>query len=184
MTPADISTTSLCFNHRKDRDTLKLTFPFHRGATSNSIILMRIFKIFLLVSCIFFACPVLGSCRSLKSNGLPSYETTLFNQINTYRKYVDLPPLRINTHLTRLARRHSFSMFRQKRLSHANFKTRFLQSGSRSCVENVGHNHSAPLKQFDAWRTSQGHDENMLNPEIRSVGLAKVGSFVTFFACH
>nr|WP_320011172.1 CAP domain-containing protein [uncultured Desulfobulbus sp.] len=145
---------------------------------------MRILKLSILVSCFFFVCPILASCRSLSSHGLPPYETTLFNQINTYRKFVDLPPLRINKHLTRLARRHSFSMFRQKRLSHANFKTRFRQSGSRSCVENVGHNHSAPLKQFDAWRTSQGHDENMLNPEIRSVGLAKVGSFVTFFACH
>ncbi|MBM9616794.1 CAP domain-containing protein [Desulfobulbus rhabdoformis] len=133
---------------------------------------------------VFFCFPAVSTSRSISSHGLPPYEMTLFNQINTYRTYSGLPPLRLKTQLTRLARRHSFAMFRQKRLSHADFKSRFRQSGSRSCVENVGYNHSAPLKQFDAWRTSRGHDVNMLNAEIRYAGIAKVGNYVTFFACH
>ena len=133
---------------------------------------------------LLFSLPPYSEARSVNSQGLPPYAMTLFNQINTYRSYSGLPRLRVNKQLTRLARRHSFFMFHQNRLSHADFKTRFRQSGSSSCVENVGYNHSAPLKQFDAWRASRGHDANMLNGEMRYAGIAQVGKYVTFFACH
>jgi uncharacterized protein YkwD len=111
------------------------------------------------------------------------YGRTLLEQINLYRQNNGLNPLRLDTGLIRLAKTHSFEMFQQKMLSHRNFNQRFERSGSRLCVENVGWNYSTPLKQFDGWRRSSGHDENMLKEGISRAGIAEVGNYVTFFAC-
>jgi len=111
------------------------------------------------------------------------YARTLLEQINRYRQDNGLGSLRFDANLIWLAKHHSFEMFRQKMMSHRNFDQRFDRSGSRMCVENVGWNYSTPLKQFDAWRQSSGHDQNMLKPEITKAGIAEVGNYVTFFAC-
>lgn len=111
------------------------------------------------------------------------YGRTLLEQINLYRRDSGLNPLRFDDQLIHLAKNHSFSMFRQKMVSHNNFDDRFERSGSRLCVENVGYNFTTPLKQFDAWRQSSGHDQNMLKAEITKAGIAEIGNYVTFFAC-
>lgn len=112
------------------------------------------------------------------------YCRTLLEQINSYRQLNGLDPLRLDTNLSHLARNHSFEMFQQKMISHRNFQQRFARSDSRLCVENVGWNYSTPFKQFDAWRQSSGHHENMLKENIRKAGIADVGQYVTFFACQ
>lgn len=112
------------------------------------------------------------------------YSRTLLEQINLYRRDNGLGPLRFDIRLIHLARSHSFAMFQQKRLGHQEFQERFKSSGSRYCVENVGWNYTAPLKQFDAWRHSSGHDQNMLADGITRAGIAEVGNYVTFFACQ
>ncbi|MCL2459152.1 MAG: CAP domain-containing protein [Desulfobulbus sp.] len=116
-------------------------------------------------------------------DGASLYARTLLEQINLYRRDNGLGPLRFDAQLNRLAQRHSFEMFRQKMVSHRNFDQRFANSGSRMCVENVGWNFSVPRKQFDAWRQSSGHDQNMLKGELTKAGIAEIGSYVTFFAC-
>ena len=128
--------------------------------------------------------PLSADCRTEDGDNLSPYAATLLEQINTYRVYYGLTPLRPASRLNRLARTHSFDMYRQKRMSHSGFNERFRRSGSRLCVENVGWNYSAPLKQFDAWRHSRGHDENMLNDQVRYAGISQVGKYVTFFACR
>lgn len=115
--------------------------------------------------------------------GATLYGRTLLEQINLYRQDNGLPPLRFDADLIRLAKRHSFAMFQDKRVSHRNFNERFERSGSRMCVENVGWNYSNPLKQFDAWRSSSGHDQNMLKEGVTRAGIAEVADYVTFFAC-
>lgn len=116
--------------------------------------------------------------------GASLYARTLLEQINNYRNDNGLPSLRFDERLNHLAMTHSFAMSRQKRMSHANFDERFERSGSRMCVENVGWNYTTPLKQFDGWRHSSGHNENMLKDGVRYVGIAEVGKYVTFFACQ
>jgi uncharacterized protein YkwD len=111
------------------------------------------------------------------------YGRTLLEQINNYRRVHGLSTLRFDANLIRLAENHSFAMFQQKRVSHRNFDERFTRSGSQFCVENVGWNSSTPLKQFDAWRHSSGHDENMLKEGLTKAGIAEIGKYVTFFAC-
>lgn len=124
------------------------------------------------------------SVRAASSaEGIPIYSQTLLEQINLYRQDNGLNPLRFDDNLIRLAKNHSFAMFQQKRMSHARFDERFERSGSRLCVENVGWNYSTPLQQFDAWRRSSGHDQNMLKDGIYKAGIAEIGKYVTFFAC-
>lgn len=117
-------------------------------------------------------------------DGSTLYDRTLLEQINNYRQVNGLNPLRFDVRLARLARTHSFEMFQQKRVSHLNFDQRFERSGGRLCVENVGWNYSTPLKQFDGWRHSSGHDENMLKEGVTRAGIAEINQYVTFFACN
>ena len=118
-----------------------------------------------------------------EGEGATQYGRTLLEQINLYRRDNGLNPLRFDAQLIHLAQKHSFTMSRQKMVGHSNFNERFERSGSRLCVENVGSNSSNPLKQFDGWRNSSGHDQNMLNAEITKAGIAEIGNYVTFFAC-
>ena len=112
------------------------------------------------------------------------YGRTLLEQINRYRQEHGLSQLTFDTGLIRVAKAHSFTMFQQKRISHLDFNKRFERSGSRLCVENVGWNYTVPLKQFEAWRWSSGHDQNMLADGLRKAGIAEVNGYVTFFACQ
>jgi len=143
----------------------------------------RLYAFFLLVTLLIV--PSLPAhCASLRDEGASLYARTLLEQINNYRNDNGLPSLRFDDRLNHLAMTHSFAMSRQKRMSHANFNERFERSGSRMCVENVGWNYTTPLKQFDAWRHSPGHNENMLTEGVRYAGIAEVGKYVTFFACQ
>lgn len=121
--------------------------------------------------------------RAAQNEGASLYGRTLLEQINLYRQDNGLNPLRFDARLIHLAKTHSFAMSQQKMVSHRNFNERFERSGSRLCVENVGWNYSTPLKQFDAWRQSSGHDQNMLKEGIAKAGIAEIGNYVTFFAC-
>lgn len=120
---------------------------------------------------------------AVQNEGASLYGRTLLEQINLYRQDNGLNPLRFDARLIHLAKTHSFAMSQQKMVSHRNFNERFERSGSRLCVENVGGNYSTPLKQFDAWRQSSGHDQNMLHEGIAKAGIAEIGNYVTFFAC-
>ncbi len=112
------------------------------------------------------------------------YERSLLEQINAYRAEHKLPALRFDARLNQLAREHSFTMSRQKRISHLDFRGRFQRSGSRLCVENVGTGNTYALKQFRSWQSSSAHDGNLLNANILRAGIAEIGTYVTFFACQ
>ena len=117
-------------------------------------------------------------------DGTSLYCRTLLELVNTYRQEHGLNTLRSDAGLNQLARQHSFAMFRQKRISHLSFKDRFERAGSDLCVENVGGNHSNARQQFDAWKRSSAHNQNMLRDSIQKAGVAEIGNYVTFFACR
>lgn len=119
----------------------------------------------------------------LRPAGVTPYGETLLVEINRYRQENGLNGLRFDPGLVRLAQKHSFTMFRDKRISHGNFSQRFERADSRLCVENVGWHYSNPLGIFEAWRHSRGHDQNLLREGITKAGIAEVGEYVTFFAC-
>jgi uncharacterized protein YkwD len=116
-----------------------------------------------------------------------SYEDDLLRLINGYRTTQDLEPLAMRPALAALARRHSQTMRRAGRLSHDGFQARFRtarSNGATGCVENVGWNYPTARAQFDGWQQSPGHDRNMLDPAITGAGIARVGPYITFFACY
>ena len=113
-----------------------------------------------------------------------SYESALLASINDYRRANNLGILQTDAILTGLAQDHSEYMIDQGTLSHDGFNDRFDNSERNLCVENVGWNYKTGQAQFEGWRTSSGHNKNMLNNQITAIGLARVGAYVTMFACR
>jgi uncharacterized protein YkwD len=93
-------------------------------------------------------------------------------------------PLRVDGALNALAREHSIVMAKTGRLSHDEFPSRVRRSGYRMCVENVGWNYSTSDAQFDSWRRSPGHDRNLLDARVASMGIGVASDYVTFIACQ
>jgi Cysteine-rich secretory protein family/Putative metal-binding motif len=117
------------------------------------------------------------------SSGNSAYETQLLELISTYRTSNALSPLGFDALLNSLAAEHSEYMHANSSMNHDGFYDRAARSGFSYCVENVGWNYATPEAQFEGWRNSSGHNQNMLNTHIGYAGISKVGSFVTFLAC-
>ena len=117
------------------------------------------------------------------SPGNNAYEIQLLELISAYRTLNALSPLSFDALLNSLAAEHSEYMHTNNNMNHDGFYDRAARSGYSYCVENVGWNYPTPESQFEGWRNSSGHNQNMLNTHIGYVGISKVGSFVTFFAC-
>lgn len=116
-------------------------------------------------------------------NPSSSFEDALLHAINLYRVDKGLSPLSPDTTLYTLAKSHSRYMIQKNVLSHDHFQERFNQCRRSHCVENTGWNFTTPEAQMVAWKSSAGHNANLLSTKIKNAGIAKVGSFVTFFAC-
>jgi uncharacterized protein YkwD len=112
------------------------------------------------------------------------YESSLLSGINAYREQQGLSSLSISEPLNRLARLHSQSMCKKKELNHDHFIERYAESKRSLCAENVGWNAHSPSIQLEQWITSPGHKRNVLTRELKRAGIAKVGNYVTFFACN
>ncbi len=121
--------------------------------------------------------------ENIAGERLSSYEEGLLRAINQYRTGSGLKSLVIDGHLRKLAKRHSIFMGRHNSLNHVDFNKRFKESKRSCCVENVGWDYSTPESQFKAWKTSNVHNKNLLHSQIKYAGIARVGDFVTFFAC-
>jgi len=113
------------------------------------------------------------------------FDDDLLGLINSYRSAKKLKPLASSPLYDDLAREHSQTMQERQSLSHDGFDDRFRRAvDASSCVENVGWNHETPKSLFDAWRKSSGHNRNMLDRRIRRAGIARSGTYSTFFACY
>jgi len=115
--------------------------------------------------------------------GNGAYETQLLELISAYRTSNAQSPLSFDALLNSLAAEHSEYMHTNDSMNHDGFYDRAASSGFGYCVENIGWNYPSPEAQFEGWRNSPGHNQNMLNTHIGYAGISKVGSFVTFFAC-
>ena len=113
------------------------------------------------------------------------FEDDLLVLINRYRSTKRLKALVSSPLYEGLAREHSQAMQERERMSHDGFDERFRRAVDASgCVENVGWNHETPQSLFEGWRTSAGHNRNMLDRRIRRAGISRSGAYVTFFACY
>jgi uncharacterized protein YkwD len=111
------------------------------------------------------------------------FETQTLNLINTYRANRGLRRLSVHEKLYLLSKQHSRHMYTTRRMSHDGFYDRYLLSGFSTCVENVAWNYPTPASLVQGWKSSRGHNANLLNSRIRYAGMTRVGAYATFFAC-
>lgn len=103
--------------------------------------------------------------------------------INQFRIGQGLGALQWERGLAELAAQHGAYMDHMGKLSHDNFQQRYESAASGVCVENVAWNLNTPEALLEHWKNSPQHAQNLLQPDLKRAGIARVGYFVTFFAC-
>ena len=104
---------------------------------------------------------------SPKETGSPelellTIETNIVRHTNAQRAQYGLPPLQIDTHLMRSARRHAIWMARYRALQHT----------SAVVAENIATGQSSSREAVMDWMSSSGHRANILSSGHRRIGVA------------
>jgi hypothetical protein len=110
---------------------------------------------------------------------LESEKTAFLTLINQYRQQNGLPPLSVSSALTTAAQLHSEDMARRNYFSHTTpegktFVDRIRDAGYtyNTCLgENIAAGFSTAQSVFEAWKNSPGHNQNMLNPCFKAIGI-------------
>jgi hypothetical protein len=138
-----------------------------------------------LITCLLVFCAG-ANVRAQAPRG--SDEQILFDAANHERAAQKLRPLKWDNALAKAASEHAKRMAQQNTLSHQlpgeeDFKARALRAGARfsSLAENIAEGQDAPgiHKQ---WMNSPPHRENLLDPNLDSVGIALADSNGELFA--
>jgi hypothetical protein len=131
-------------------------------------------KIALIASLILLSAT--ANVRAQAPQGSP--EQILFDAANHERAAQKLHPLKWDKSLAEAARQHSQRMAQQNTLSHQlpgeeDFKARALRAGARfsSLAENIAEGPDAPSIHAQ-WMNSPPHRENLLDPNMDSIGIA------------
>ncbi|MGL4243417.1 MAG: CAP domain-containing protein [Beijerinckiaceae bacterium] len=99
--------------------------------------------------------------------------------VNAYRQQSGAQPVSLDPQLNSAARAHSQYMAQRNNLSHDNFQQRMAALGRGASVENVAWGQNSVPEVMNSWRNSSGHAQNMRNPTMRRMGIAKVGAYWT-----
>ena len=129
------------------------------------------------------ALPLCAVAAAVGAASDADYSQRLATLVNEYRASHQLPALAVDARIANLAHEHSAAMAKSRKMGHAGFPERVKRSGLAMCVENVGWNYATPEQQFEAWRTSPGHDRNMLDPRVERIGTGVDAAYVTMIAC-
>ncbi len=128
------------------------------------------------------------SPRALALNNQDSPEQILFQSANRERAARGLPTLAWNAALAEAAWQHALRLARQNTLSHQlpgepNVAARAALAGARfsTIAENVAEGPSA-VSLHEQWMKSPPHRENLLDPQLSSVGIAVAKRNGTLFA--
>lgn len=113
---------------------------------------------------------------------LDSEEQAVVNLINTYRQQNGLNPLQISTTLDAAAEWMSTDMATKNYFSHTDSLGRdpfqrmaaFGYGYNAYKGENIAAGYGTASQTFAQWRNSAGHNQNMLNPNYKVMGIARV----------
>ena len=113
---------------------------------------------------------------------LDGEENAFLDLINAYRIENGLSPLGVSPALTKSAERHSQDMATNSFFSHtgsdgSNLPQRTQDAGytSNTVGENIFFGSPLAINALYAWKSSiEGHNENMLGPAWRAIGIARV----------
>ena len=97
-------------------------------------------------------------------------------KLNAYRAEKGLNSLRLDPALTAMAERQAQAMAASGTMSHevaGAFSSRLAASGIKSTAgENLGEGYMSFDEAFSDWRSSAGHDANLLMPDATRFGIA------------
>ena len=125
---------------------------------------------------------VLSSKPVNAASEVAAMEKSVHRQINQYRKKKGLPPLKINSQVSKIARQHSKNMAnKQVSFGHSGSGSRYSKIGKiikyRGVAENVAYNqgYKNPGKNaVTGWIKSTGHRRNIEGKyQVTGIGIAK-----------
>lgn len=127
-----------------------------------------------LIASLLFFCACANVCAQAPRG---SNEQILFDAANHERAAQKLHPLKWDNALANAASEHAKRMAQQNTLSHQlpgeeDFKARALRAGARfsSLAENIAEGPDAP-GIHNQWMNSPPHRENLLDPNLDSIGI-------------
>lgn len=118
---------------------------------------------------------------------LNSDEQAFVGLINSYRAANGLGALVSSPALNRAAAWHAADMLANGYFAHTEPSGRGFSQRLTDCdyptggyrAENIAAGFSSAQAVFDGWRNSPGHNANMLNPNLRTIGVGKAGTYWT-----
>ncbi|MFC5052865.1 CAP domain-containing protein [Saccharothrix xinjiangensis] len=109
----------------------------------------------------------------------PTYHDSVLSLTNQHRAAAGCPALAVNDQLAAAARRHNDEMARTGNFSHTGVDgstaaQRVSESGYpyRVTAENIAAGQGTPHEVVRDWMNSEGHRANILNCELRDLGVA------------
>jgi len=97
------------------------------------------------------------------------------SEISAYRKSYGLSAVTEDAKLTELARQQANAMAERRSMDHnvyASFHSRIAPYGSPSAAENIAMGTKTFGETLAIWKSSFGHNANLLNPNVRRIGLS------------
>ena len=97
------------------------------------------------------------------------------SEISVYRKSYGLSAVTADPKLTELARQQANAMAERRSMDHnvyASFHSRIAPYGSASAAENIAMGAKTFEETLALWKSSAGHNANLLKPNITRMGLA------------
>jgi uncharacterized protein YkwD len=109
-------------------------------------------------------------------------EQVFLTLLNAYRQQNGAAPLNISQSLNRASTWMSTDMANYNYFSHTDRLGRYFDARMSQCDVNVAQSWSENLAAwyvtgadvFEGWKNSPGHNTNMLNPALRSIGISRV----------
>jgi hypothetical protein len=130
-------------------------------------------------------CPQLSTANTSPNTACNlNFNTELMNLINEYRSQNGLVQLEMDYNLNNAACGHSQWMSATGNISHVGYNgstpwDRCRDAGSQCDGEIITLYITQPIQALNKWKVSTPHNNNMLNPNWREIGLGMNGGYVT-----
>ena len=106
------------------------------------------------------------------------------SEISAYRKLYGLSAVTVDAKLAELARKQAAAMAERRSLDHnvyAPFRSRLASYGVSSAAENIAMGTRTFRETFAVWKSSSGHNANLLLRNATRIGLASASSHGTTY---
>ncbi len=104
------------------------------------------------------------------------------SEISAYRKSYGLSAVSLDPKLTELASKQANAMAERDSLDHnvyASFRSRMASYDTLSAAENIAMGTRTFGETFAVWKSSSGHNANLLSPTATRIGIASASSHGT-----